>query len=237
MDPQPDFPCEGILLLDKPKGKTAFDLVAILRRKLHVKTIGHAGTLDPMATGVMVMLIGKKYTTLSNQFLSAEKEYVGRIHLGIETDSYDAEGVSVATSERIPTESEVSNALAKFQGQILQVPPMFSAKKINGQKLYHLARQGKSIERPPQQVNVKTELLSYSYPYIDVRVTCSKGTYIRSIAHDLGQLLECGAHLSALVRTRSGTYSLSECVKGEQLYNNEINHVELMERLRKIDKD
>lgn len=237
MSPQTSLPCEGILLLDKPKGKTAFDLVAILRRILHVKTIGHAGTLDPMATGVMVMLVGKKYTTLSNQFLSAEKEYVGRIHLGIETDSYDAEGVSVATSDKIPTESEVSCALEKFQGQILQIPPMFSAKKINGQKLYHLARQGKTIERPPQEVIVKTELLSYAYPYIDLRVTCSKGTYIRSIAHDLGHLLGCGAHLSALVRTRSGSYNLSECVKGERLYNNEMNHVELMERLRRIDKD
>lgn len=229
--------CEGILLVDKPKGKTAFDLVAILRKLLKVKTIGHAGTLDPMATGVMVMLIGKKYTTLSNQFLTAEKEYVGRIHLGVETDSYDAEGISVATSERVPTEQEVTDALAKFQGDILQIPPMFSAKKINGQKLYHLARQGKTIERPPQLVSVKTELLAYAYPHIDVRITCSKGTYIRSIAHDLGQLLECGAHLSALVRTRSGFYSLAECTQGDLLYSGAMSHVELVERLRKVNKD
>lgn len=233
MNPQHSPQCEGILLLDKPKGKTAFDLVALLRRKLHVKTIGHAGTLDPMATGVMVMLIGKKYTTLSNQFLSADKEYVGRIHLGIETDTYDAEGASVATSDKIPAEAEVIKALESFQGQISQVPPMYSAKKINGQKLYHLARQGKTIERPPQLVNVKSELLCYAYPYIDVRISCTKGTYIRSIAHDLGQILQCGAHLCALVRTRSGSYNLSECIKGDHIYNDEISRVELTERLRK----
>jgi tRNA pseudouridine55 synthase len=233
MNPQPSPQCEGILLLDKPKGKTAFDLVALLRRKLHVRTIGHAGTLDPMATGVMVMLIGKKYTTLSNQFLSADKEYVGRIHLGIETDTFDAEGTSVATSDKIPTEAEVLKALESFQGQISQIPPMYSAKKINGQKLYHLARQGKTIERPPQFVSVKSEFLSYAYPHIDVRITCSKGTYIRSIAHDLGQMLQCGAHLSALVRTRSGSYNLSECIKGDHIYNDEISHIELTERLRK----
>lgn len=237
MNPQPNPRCEGILLLDKPKGKTAFDMVALLRRKLHVKTIGHAGTLDPMATGVMVMLIGKKYTTLSDRFLSADKEYVGRIRLGIETDTYDAEGMTQATSDLEPTKNEIVCALAKFQGRILQVPPMFSAKKINGQKLYHLARQGKSVERPPQEVNVEIELIDYTYPFIDIRIACSKGTYIRSIAHDLGRLLQCGAHLAALVRTRSGSYTLAECVSGEQIYNNEINDVELIDRLRKTDRD
>lgn len=225
-------PCEGILLVDKPKGKTAFDLVAILRRRLNVKTIGHAGTLDPMATGVMVMLVGRNFTKLSNQFLCQDKEYIGQICLGIETDTYDAEGVEVSTSPLIPNEEDVRKALEKFQGEISQIPPMFSAKKVNGQKLYHLARQGKTIERAAQTVSLQTELLSYSYPHLEVRIACSKGTYVRSIAHDLGQLLGCGAHLSGLIRTRSGLAALSECVKGEHLFSGELTSLEIKSRLR-----
>lgn len=223
---------EGILLVDKPKGKTAFDLVAILRRRLNVKTIGHAGTLDPMATGVMVMLIGKKYTTQSNQFLTEEKEYIGQVHLGIETDSYDAEGVEVSRSDLVPTEEEITQALVAFQGEIQQIPPMFSAKKVNGQRLYHLARQGKSVERAAVTLQVKTELISYSYPFIELRITCSKGTYVRSIAHDLGKLVGCGAHLSALVRTRSGAYSISECVDGAGLYSGDVTLLEIINNLK-----
>ncbi|MBA3602379.1 MAG: tRNA pseudouridine(55) synthase TruB [Parachlamydiaceae bacterium] len=223
---------EGILLVDKPKGKTAFDLVAILRRRLNVKTIGHAGTLDPMATGVMVMLIGKKYTTQSNQFLTEEKEYIGQVHLGIETDSYDAEGKEVSTSPIVPPEEQLMQALTTFQGEIQQIPPMFSAKKINGQKLCNLARQGKTVERQPVTLTVKTELISYAYPFIELRIICSKGTYVRSIAHDLGKLLGCGAHLSALVRTRSGSNSLSECIDGAGLYSGDISLLEIVNNLR-----
>lgn len=230
-------PSEGILLIDKPKGKTAFDLVAILRRKLKVKTIGHAGTLDPMATGVMVMLVGRNYTKRSNQLLSADKEYIGQICLGIETDTYDAEGSTLKTSEKVPTLEEVQLALESFQGEVLQIPPMYSAKKINGQKLYELARKGKTIERPPQRVKLHTELLHYAYPHIDVKITCSKGTYIRSIAQDLGALLGCGAHLSALVRTRSGNYRLSECINGEKLYAGAIEFEDLLAQLRKTVED
>ncbi|MGZ3732317.1 MAG: tRNA pseudouridine(55) synthase TruB [Parachlamydiaceae bacterium] len=233
MNPNLELDHQGILLIDKPKGKTAFDLVAILRKKLNIRTIGHAGTLDPMATGVMVMLIGKKFTTLSNQLISDEKEYLGQVHLGIETDSYDAEGTHLATSSLIPTEEELNTALLHFQGEISQVPPMFSAKKIKGQKLYHLARQGKVVERAPVTLHVKTELLSYNYPYIELKITCSKGTYVRSIAHDLGQRLGCGAHLSALVRTRSGSYLLEQCLKGEDLYSGKLSSLELVEQLRR----
>ncbi|MBA3236929.1 MAG: tRNA pseudouridine(55) synthase TruB [Parachlamydiaceae bacterium] len=223
--------CEGILLVDKPKGKTAFDLVAILRRKLNVRTIGHAGTLDPMATGVMVMLIGKKFTTQSNQFLSEDKEYIGQVCLGIETDTYDAEGIQIETSDKIPTLEEINHALLSFQGQISQIPPMFSAKKINGQKLYHLARQGKTVERAPVTLQVQTDLISYHYPHIEIKITCSKGTYVRTIAHDLGKLLGCGAHLSALIRTRSGSGLLANCISGEQLYNGELTSLSIVERL------
>ncbi len=223
---------EGILLVDKPKGKTAFDLVAILRRRLNVKTIGHAGTLDPMATGVMVMLIGKKYTTQSNQFLGEEKEYVAQIHLGIETDTYDAEGKTVSTSSLTPTEDQIKQALNSFQGEIQQIPPMFSAKKMNGQKLYQLARQGKVVERQPVTLQIKTELISYHYPFIDLRITCSKGTYVRSIAYDLGKMLGCGAHLSALIRTRSGNYPIADCIDGAGLYTGELSLLNIINHLK-----
>lgn len=216
---RPEVPTQGYLLLDKPKGKTAFHLVAVLRKRLGVKKIGHAGTLDPLATGVMVMLIGREFTKLSDRFLCEDKEYLAEVHLGIETDSYDAEGNPVANSPLIPTREEVENAIAKFQGSIDQLPPMFSAKKVNGQKLYHLARQGKVIERKTAAVTLHIELLSYSYPLLNLRVSCSKGTYIRSLAHDLGKELECGAHLSALIRTRSGCFQLSDCLSSTLLYD------------------
>lgn len=224
---------QGILLVDKPKGKTAFDLVAVLRRLLGIQKIGHAGTLDPMATGVMVMLIGKKYTSLSNQFIADDKEYLARIHLGIETDTYDAEGQIISSSPQIPSSDEVKNTLKLFQGEIQQIPPMFSAKKVKGRKLYELARKGQTIERSPIQLKVETELLNYDYPSIDLHISCSKGTYVRSIAHDFGQQLGCGAHLIELTRSRSGSYLLSDCFKGEQLYSPHVDLSDLYKFLRK----
>lgn len=203
---------QGILLLDKPAGKTSFHLVAVLRKLLGVQKIGHAGTLDPFATGVMVMLIGKPYTSMSEKLQCHDKAYRATVHLGIETDSYDIDGVIVAQSEEIPTLSEIEEALLNFQGSIDQLPPMFSAKKQGGKKLYELAREGKTVERQPKRVTVKTTLIDYSYPNLILDIECSKGTYIRSIAQDLGQALKCGAHLSKLVRTRSGPFSLKECI-------------------------
>lgn len=203
---------QGILLLDKPAGKTSFHLVAVLRKLLGVKKIGHAGTLDPFATGVMVMLIGKPYTSMAEKLQCHDKAYRATVHLGIETDSYDIDGTTVAQSEINPTLSEIEDALQNFQGTIDQLPPMFSAKKQGGKKLYELAREGKTVERQPKRVTVKTTLVDYSYPNLILDIECSKGTYIRSIAQDLGQILKCGAHLSKLVRTRSGPFSLDECI-------------------------
>lgn len=210
-------PNEGILLVNKPRGKTAFSLVACLRKVLGVQKIGHAGTLDPFATGVMVMLIGRNYTKLSDSFLGCDKEYVARVHLGITTDTYDCEGNIELRSDIVPTKEHIEEALKSFQGEIEQVPPMFSAKKVNGQKLYELARKGKTIERKSVMIQVETHMLAYTYPYLDIRVKCSKGTYIRSIAYDLGVKLGCGAHLSILERTRSGSFLLENCVDGATL--------------------
>lgn len=209
---QPTSEVEGILLLNKPVGKTSFQLVATLRKKLGVRKIGHAGTLDPFATGVMVMLIGRNYTKLSDQFLCNDKEYVAEVKLGIATDSHDCDGEVIATSDLIPSLHDIEKALEYFQGDIEQVPPMFSAKKVNGKKLYEMARKGQTIERKAVKITVRTDLLEYSYPFVRIRVSCSKGTYIRCIAHELGQHLGCGGHLTALERTRSGKFPIGDCV-------------------------
>jgi tRNA pseudouridine55 synthase len=214
---------QGILLINKPKGKTSFSLVTVLRKRLGIRKIGHAGTLDPFATGVMVMLLGRNFTRLSDQFLCQDKEYLAQIHLGISTDTYDCEGLTTASSEYAPSLQEVQAALVKFQGEIEQIPPMFSAKKINGKKLYELARKGQDIERPAAKVYLDISLLNYAYPHIDIQVKCSKGTYIRSLAHDIGELLGCGAHLSILSRTRSGIFYLKDCLDGNMIANLEID--------------
>ena len=210
----------GILLVDKPKFKTSFSLVAALRRLSGIKTIGHAGTLDPFATGVMVMLIGKAYTRQSEQLMCQDKEYLATVCLGVETDTYDLEGKIIAENAAIPSLEDVHNVLLEFQGTISQIPPMFSAKKIKGKKLYDLARKGIEIERAPIQVNIKTEFISYAYPYLNLKIECSKGTYIRTIAYDIGKKLKTGAHLSELVRTRSGSFHLKDCIKGDLLFVN-----------------
>lgn len=210
---------EGVLLVDKPRGKTSFSLVAQLRRKTGIQKIGHAGTLDPFATGVMVMLIGKNFTRQSDKFLCEDKEYWCKVKLGVDTDTYDCEGKITRTSDKIPTLEELQEALMSFQGTILQTPPMFSAKKIQGQKLYELARKGKEVERQPVQVTLLTTLISYNYPHIELQISCSKGTYVRSIAYDLGQKLGCGGHLAELRRLRSGKFLIKDCIDGNLLYD------------------
>jgi tRNA pseudouridine55 synthase len=221
--PPPQNKMKGILLIDKPRGRSSFSLVPFLRKRLQVQKIGHAGTLDPFATGVMVMLIGKEFTRLATQFLQHDKEYLATLHLGITTDSYDCDGALISQNQHIPTLSEVEAAIAHFQGTMNQVPPMFSAKKQNGKRLYELARKGIEVERPPVEVTMATTLRSYNYPYLEIHVTCSKGTYIRSIAHEMGQRLGCGAHLSTLVRQRSGPFHLSHCSSVEQLAQPEFD--------------
>lgn len=209
----------GILLVNKPKGKTSFNVVSAVRRASGVQKVGHAGTLDPLATGVLVLLVGKDFTRLSDSFLLQDKEYIGTLHLGIRTDSYDAEGQTLETSDVVPSLEAILAALTQFQGAVFQTPPMFSAKKVKGKKLYELARKGIEVERAPQQVTLETNLLHYEYPYLSLRISCSKGTYIRSIAEDLGKILGCGAHLCDLTRTRSGSFPISECMDGNLLFS------------------
>lgn len=203
---------EGILLVDKPKGMTSFRIVQILRKLLGVKKIGHAGTLDPFATGVMVMLVGRSFTRLSNTFLCEDKEYLAEVYLGVATDTYDLEGTVTAQSSLIPSLEDVQQALKFFQGEIEQVPPMYSAKKKEGKKLYELARKGIEVAREGVKVTLHTSFIRYEYPYLELHIICSKGTYIRSVANDLGEKLECGAHLTNLRRTRSGDFYLKDCI-------------------------
>ncbi len=208
---------EGILLVDKPCGMTSFTVVHILRKRLGVKKIGHTGTLDPFATGLLVMLIGRNYTRKADEFLHDDKEYLATLTLGVETDSYDSDGKITLTSDKKPTLTELEAVLCHFQGKIEQVPPMFSAKKIGGKRLYEMARKGVEVERKSVTVEVKTTLVRYEYPEVDIHVTCSKGTYIRSIGHEIGMHLGCFAHVSKLRRLRSGKYSVDQSITCEQI--------------------
>lgn len=216
---------EGLLLVDKEKGRTAFYLVKVLRKISGIQKIGHAGILDPFATGVMVMLVGRPYTRISDSFLNNDKEYVATIKFGEATDTFDCDGTLMQTSDKVPTIAEIESVVAEFQGSIMQVPPMFSAKKVGGQKLYLLARKGIEIERSPVQIEVKTTILDYSYPELKIQVSCSKGTYIRSIASEIGEKLGCFGHLIALQRTRSGSFHLKDCIDAKSLSEPSFSYI------------
>ncbi len=207
----------GILLINKAEGSTSFSLVRRLRKITQISKIGHAGTLDPLATGVMVMLIGKEFTKKSSHFLAQDKEYEAKLFLGIETDTYDGQGKHLSHSSYQPAISEIYAVIKEFQGEIKQIPPMFSAKKVQGKKLYELARKGITIERAACSVWLNIEFLYYEYPFLNLCIKCSKGTYIRSLAHDIGQILGCGAHLHSLIRTRVGPFSLTHCIEEKKL--------------------
>lgn len=209
---------EGVLLVDKPTDHTSHDVVARLRGKLRMKRIGHAGTLDPMATGLLVILVGKA-TRISQYLMSVEKCYTGTIKLGMTTNTQDAEGEMLETRPVPPlNEAQVRAALQGFMGDQYQLPPMFSAVKIGGQPLYKAARKGEEIEREPRFIRVRRfDLMRWESPEIDFEVDCTKGTYVRTLAHDVGQKLGCGGHLSALRRTASGELRLDRATTLDEL--------------------
>jgi tRNA pseudouridine55 synthase len=218
---------EGVLLVDKPKGLTSHDVVYHLRRKLQMKKIGHAGTLDPMATGVLVMLIGKA-TRISQYLMSTDKIYEGEATLGVVTDSQDAEGEMMETRP-VPelTEAKVREVMKTFLGDQYQIPPMHSAIKIDGVKLYQLARKGEEVEREPRFIRVAGfNLFTFDSPKLTFDLHCTKGTYVRTIAHDLGQKLGCGAHLSALRRTASGKFTIAQCLPLEEIEKLSLPEIE-----------
>ena len=221
---------EGILLVDKPGGITSHDVVDRVRRIFRMKKVGHAGTLDPMATGLMLILVGKA-TKVSQYLMSMDKEYTGTLKLGEETDSQDADG-EVLVRKEVPdlSEDDVKSAMKGFLGDQYQTPPMFSAKKVDGQPLYKLARKGKTVPREPRVIHVsRYELTAFEPPEASFLVACSKGAYVRTLAHDLGQKLGCGAHLNVLRRTGVGKFRIEKADPLETL--KELSPTALRRRL------
>jgi tRNA pseudouridine55 synthase len=207
----------GILLLDKPSGPTSHDVVMAVRRGTGEKQVGHAGTLDPLATGLLVICLGPA-TRLSDYLRDKDKRYRARVRLGQSTNTYDADGEITAETDNLPERATVEEALVKFRGPIQQRPPAFSAIKRGGKKAYELARAGEAVELEARPVEIHLlELLEWQPPEFTLDVFCSSGTYIRSLAHDLGQALGCGAHLTALRRTASGNFQVGEAVTLDEL--------------------
>ena len=219
-----DFISGALLLVDKPKGWTSFDVVnkirGMLRHKFGIKKIkvGHSGTLDPMATGLLLICTGS-WTKELHHLTGLDKKYTGKVTLGVETDSYDADGKVVETNQ-VPslTEAEIDQHLQSFVGDIEQYPPAFSAIKKDGTPLYALARAGKEVKTEPRKVKVFSIGLNYyTPPEIDLLVHCGSGFYVRSLAHDLGAKIGCGAHLSGLIRTSVGEYELKDAFSVDQI--------------------
>ena len=204
---------DGILILDKPPGISSMEAVRRIKRASGVRRVGHGGTLDPMATGVIPICLGRA-TRLMEYMLDSSKEYVGEVRLGISTDSYDAEGKITSRSDPSGVERKaIEDVLDSFLGQIEQVPPMFSALKRKGKRLYELARQGIEVEREPRAMTVHSiRLEDWNPPVAMVHIECSRGFYMRSLAHDIGVQLGCGAHLRSLTRLRTGRFRIADAV-------------------------
>ncbi|MBT7736176.1 tRNA pseudouridine(55) synthase TruB, partial [Candidatus Peregrinibacteria bacterium] len=212
----------GFLFIDKPKGLTSFDLVREVRKISGERKVGHSGTLDPLATGLMILALGEG-TKLLEFLIGHGKEYEVSAHFGYVSDTYDAEGELVKVdTDKIVDEYLIEDVIKeKFIGKINQVPPKYSALKINGKKAYELAREGKDVEMKSREVAVEEfSLLEYSWPIVKFKIRCSSGTYIRSLVHDLGNELICGGYVEELRRNSVGEFSLEESVKLESLGNN-----------------
>jgi len=210
----------GILLLDKPSGATSHDMVDLVRRKFSYKKVGHAGTLDPMATGLLIILLGA-FTKKSSHFSMLDKEYEARLCLGISTDTADRLGKIVEKKDTgflTNASGRIEEVFKTFAGEIQQVPPMYSAKKIKGKKLYEFARKGIEVAREPKTVFIQEIKITYkAIPFIKFYVKCSKGTYVRQLAHDIGDRIGCGAHLDFLRRTKIGSFAVENALSFEKL--------------------
>jgi len=202
---------DGLILVNKHQGCTSHDLIIELRNILNIKKIGHFGTLDPLATGLMLIAVGKA-TRLSSFFLKADKTYEGRIRFGYSTDTYDSLGKPTSPEKKEwPEKEKILKVMKKLEGELNQIPPPFSAKKYKGKPLYKLARENKEFKLRPSKVFIRFfNLKKYHPPFLEFEVKCSSGTYIRSLAHDLGQILGCGAHLSELTRTEAESFKLTD---------------------------
>ena len=221
---------DGVLLVDKAEGMTSHDVVALVRRKLQIRKVGHCGTLDPIATGLLLITVGRG-TKVQDLLMSEDKEYVGTFVLGVTTDTQDRQG-EVIQQRPVPAldENQIRTVFEKFRGDFYQMPPMVSAKKHGGVPLYKLARQGKVVEREPRLVHVYRYTIDrIALPEIDFSVLCSKGFYVRTYAHDIGEILGCGAHLKSLRRTKSGRFDVANAVSVAQV--KDAPREEILEKL------
>jgi tRNA pseudouridine55 synthase len=211
-------PLDGAILIDKPAGPTSHDVVDVIRRRFGIKKVGHCGTLDPNATGLLIIVLGRG-TKLSEKMMSDDKVYEGTMKFGEATDSYDCDGEITATAPVPPlTLDQLNEAAAPFVGDLMQTPPMVSAIKKDGVPLYKLARKGIEVVREPRLVHIYSfRFTTYEPPLGQFRVACTKGTYVRSLAHDLGQKFGCGAHLAALRRTAAGKFDVAAATKLEDV--------------------
>ncbi len=224
---------EGVLLIDKPSGWTSHDVVAYIRGILKIKKVGHAGTLDPFATGVLVVLVGRSATKRSAFFVNKDKEYIASLNFGVATTTGDPEGEIVSEKDCSIERTELSEVLKRYKGVFLQKIPMTSAKKVKGKKLYELARKGIEIERPDKEVNIKElKILDMSEKGAELRIRCSKGTYVRQLAMDIGEDLKVGAYLKDLRRIRSGNFTIEESIAMKNVKN--MKKEELYERVLRI---
>ena len=209
---------DGLLLVDKPAGPTSHDLVDEIRRRFRIEKVGHGGTLDPMATGLLIILLGRG-TKLSNYVMGADKVYEGLMHLGVTTDTEDIDGKVLAQTDcGSVTREKLEIEMAKMVGDVMQTPPMVSAVKLNGVPLYKLARKGKTVEREPRLIHIyEFKLLNFSLPGVRFRLRCTKGTYVRTLCADIGRALGCGAYLEQLRRTQSGAMKVENAIGYETI--------------------
>lgn len=218
----------GILLINKPGGMSSHDVVDAVRNITGVRRVGHAGTLDPAAEGLLIVLVGRRATREQSHFMQQEKEYVATIYLGAESTTDDSEGDITQTfpkDAKPPTEEKIQKTLAQFTGTITQTPPAYSAVKVKGKRAYTLARKGKQPKLKPRKVHISAlELERYAFPELTLRIACSKGTYIRSLARDLGQALGTGAYLASLKRTRIGSFRLEDGINLNDLTSKNWQH-------------
>jgi tRNA pseudouridine55 synthase len=217
----------GILLVDKPAGPTSHDVVDRVRRRFRLRKVGHGGTLDPQATGLLILLIGKA-TRLSARFLSSDKTYEGTVLFGVTTDSHDREGQVLTEADASGlTRESTEQAMARFRGDLFQAPPMVSAVKKDGVPLYKLARKGQEVEREPRLIHLyEFRLTSFEPPRAAFVVRCTKGTYVRTLCHDLGQALGCGACLDCLRRTQCGEHRVEEALPLDRLLELELEELD-----------
>jgi tRNA pseudouridine55 synthase len=202
---------EGLYLINKPRGRSSFSIVAQVRRLSGIKKVGHAGTLDPEAEGLLVILVGKEYTKQAEKYSKLDKTYEFEIKLGEFSSTDDEEGDKTKVSDAQPKEAEILKVIDKLTGEIKQTPPIYSAIKIDGQRAYKLARKGENIDMPVRKVRIdKFELLSYNYPLVRLKADVSSGTYIRSLARDIGQQLNTGAYCTQIIRTKIGKFNLKD---------------------------